>query len=73
MIQQRPKLHNYNEMFTPPEALDYITPFLNCNLVYWEACYGQGHIANELRKKGFSVVGNKNLDIFNTLLKESCF
>ncbi len=57
-----PKLHNFNEMFTPPEAMDYITPFLNKELVYWECCYGEGHMAKELKKRGFNVVGNKNID-----------
>jgi len=51
-------------MFTPPEALDYITPFLRKNLVYWEACYGEGHLARELRSRGFYVIGDKAWDIF---------
>ena len=57
-----PKLHNFNEMYTPPEALDYIMPFLNKNLVYWEACYGEGHLAKVLRKNQFNVIGNKSID-----------
>lgn len=51
-------------MYTPPEAIDYIEPFLDKNLIYWEACYGEGHMADELKKRGFSVIGNKNWDIF---------
>ena len=59
-----PKLHNFNEMFTPPEAVDYIEPFLDKRLVYWEACYGEGHLAEELKRRGFNVIGNKYWDIF---------
>ena len=57
-----PELHNFNEMFTPPEAIDYIIPFLDKKLIYWEACYGQGHMADALTSNGFNVVGNKDLD-----------
>jgi len=42
-----PKLHNFNEMFTPPEAMDYIMPFLDKSKTYWEACYGEGHMDNK--------------------------
>lgn len=61
-----PKLHNFNEMFTPSVALDYIIPFLNKDLIYWEACYGQGHLAKELESKGFNVVGNIGIDCLTT-------
>lgn len=61
-----PKLHNYNEMFTPPEALDYIIPFLDKKLIYWEACYGQGHLAKELARNNFIVIGNKGIDCLLT-------
>jgi len=57
-----PELHNFNEMFTPPEAIDYIEPFLNKNLIYWEACYGQGHLADELIDRGFDVVGRREIN-----------
>ena len=57
-----PKLHNFNEMFTPPEAMDYIVPFLDKKLIYWEACYGEGHMAEELEERGFNVVGVKEMD-----------
>jgi len=61
-MKKYPELHNFNEMFTPPEAMNYITPFLSKEIVYWEACYGVGHMAKELEKRGFEVVGNKNID-----------
>ena len=48
-----PKLHNFNDMYTPTKAMDYITPFLDKNLIYWECCYGLGHMAKELDKRGF--------------------
>jgi len=57
-----PKLHNFNEMFTPPEALDYIVPFLNKELVYWECCCGEGHMVKELLNRGFDVIWDKEID-----------
>jgi len=57
-----PKLHNFNDMYTPPEALDYILPFLDKKLIYWEACYGKGHLAKELIKQGYKVIGNEKID-----------
>lgn len=57
-----PTLHNFNEMFTPPEAVDYIEPYLDKSKEYWEACYGQGHMADELRRRGFKVAGHPEMD-----------
>jgi len=57
-----PKLHNFNDMYTPPVAMEYIIPFLDKSKIYWEACYGMGHMANELIKNNFKVVGNKEID-----------
>lgn len=66
-----PKLHNFNDMYTPPEAMSYITPFLNKNLTYWEACYGMGHMADELTRQGFKVVGNNTIDCLDSEPEES--
>ncbi len=52
-----PTLHKFNDMYTPPEALDYIAPYLDMSLTYWEACYGRGHMAIELTRRGFKVKG----------------
>lgn len=57
-----PVLHNFNDMYTPPEAMDYIIPYLDKSLLYWEACYGKGHMADELYFRGFDVVGNEYID-----------
>lgn len=57
-----PTLHNFNDMFTPPEAVDYIEPYLDRSKVYWECCYGQGHMAKELERRGFKVVGHPEMD-----------
>ena len=57
-----PKLHKFDKINTPPEALDYIEKYLNKNLIYWEFCYGDGFLAKELEKRGFKVVGNKDID-----------
>ena len=61
-MSKYPKLHNFNDVYTPPEAMDYICPYLDKSKIYWEACYGLGHMANELIKRGFKVVGNSNID-----------
>ena len=63
-MNKYPKLHNFNDMYTPPEALDYIVPYLDRDLIYWEACYGKGHMAKELIKRGFDVIGHCSWDIF---------
>lgn len=57
-----PKLHNFNDIYTPPEAMDYIIEFLPKDKVYWEACYGEGHMANELKQRGFNVIGERSID-----------
>ncbi len=50
-----PELHNFNDMYTPPEAMDYICPFLDKSLQYWEACPGKRHMVNALIDRGFNV------------------
>lgn len=57
-----PKLHNFNDMYTPSIAMKYIMPYLDKSLVYWEACYGEGHMADELKNNGFKVIGHKSID-----------
>lgn len=59
---QYPKLNNFNDMYTPPEAMQYIMLYLPKNKIYWEACFGLGHMANELIENGYNVVGNKDMD-----------
>ena len=59
-----PKLHNFNEMFTPPIAMQYIMPYLDKSLLYRECCYGMWHMADELRKNWFDVVWNRDWDCF---------
>lgn len=57
-----PNLHNFNDMYTPEIAMQYIIPFLDHKLIYWESCYGKGHMADILKRNGFKVVGNCNID-----------
>ena len=59
-----PELHNFNEMYTPKEAMQYIIPFLNKDLVYYEMCYWKWHMANWLKEEWFSVVWEEWLDCF---------
>jgi len=61
-MKEYPKLHNFNDMYTPPEAILSIIEFLPKDKIYWEACYGLGHLAKELQSYGLNVVGNKKID-----------
>ena len=60
-----PKLHNFNEMYTPPEAMQYIIPYLSKDMVWWEMCYGQWHMANVLRENWYSIVWEPWRDCFD--------
>lgn len=61
-----PKLHNFNDMYTPPEAMDYICPFLDKSLWYWECCPGQFHMVDELEHRGFNVCSYSDMDCLTT-------
>lgn len=65
-----PKLHNFNDMYTPPEAVDIISKYLPKNKIYWEACYWMWHFANRLTENWFAVVGNSEIDCLNQQPKE---
>jgi len=65
-----PKLANFNELYTPDIALDYIQDFLPRNQTYWEACYWQWHLARALEKRGFKVVWNNKIDCLLSEPKE---
>lgn len=60
----RPQLANFNDLYTPPEWFAYILPYLPKDGVYWEMCYGQGHLATEMRKRWFKVIGDAEWDCF---------
>jgi hypothetical protein len=48
----------YNDDFyTPPSAVECLTPYLPKSKVYWEVAWGRGHLAAELKKIG-KVVGS---------------
>jgi hypothetical protein len=57
-----PLLHNFNDIYTPPEALKSIIDFLPKDKIYWEACYGEGFLSRELEKHNLKVIGNKDID-----------
>ena len=62
MASTFPKLANFNEMYTPDIALDYINQFLPKDKTYWEACYWQGHLARALEVRWHKVVWNNTID-----------
>ena len=57
-----PKLNNFNEMYSPDISVEYIINYLPKELIYWESCYGEGHLARALEKREFKIVGNKEID-----------
>ena len=59
-------------MYTPPEAMKYIMPFLPKKRTYREMCYWEWHMADELRKNWFTVVWNKDRDCFDCLPDCDC-
>lgn len=56
------ELANFNEMYTPDIALEYIKEFLPKDKIYWEACYWLWHLAKALEIRWFKVVWNKDID-----------
>ena len=65
-----PKLHNFNEMYTPPNALDCILHYLPKDKIYWESCYWEWHLASILESKWYKVVWYKELDCLINQPKE---
>jgi hypothetical protein len=59
-----PKLNNFNEMYTPREAMQYIIPFLDKTKIYYEMCYWQWHMAKWLEEEWYKVVWDPLLDCF---------
>jgi len=48
-----PKLHKFDKMETPREAIEYILPYLDKEKIYWECCYGRGKMSKiEVLDKG---------------------
>jgi len=58
-------------MYTPPEAVQYILPYLPKDKVYREACYGEWHFAGELRRHWHNVVWHKDIDCLISEPKEN--
>jgi hypothetical protein len=62
MPSKFPTLSKYDEIYTPAIALDYVISDLDNKLIYWEACYGEGHLAKTLESRGFNVLGEPGRD-----------
>lgn len=46
-----------NDFQTPPEAIEYLVPYLRKEWVIWECAMGKGNLVRALREKGFKVIG----------------
>jgi hypothetical protein len=46
---------NYDNCSTPGYAIDPIEAFIPLTDVIWEPAYGEGYLANELKKRGYNV------------------
>ena len=58
----------YSDDFqTPPEALDYLVPFLKKDWLIWECAMGKGNLVKALREKGFNVIGTDILHGYDFL------
>jgi hypothetical protein len=64
MTNTYPKLAVFNNMYTPKIWMDYIIPFLDPKLVYYEMCYWEWHMAWRLEDAWYLVVWEKWLDCF---------
>ena len=64
------ELANFNDMYTPDVALEYIKEFLSKDKTYWESCYWLWHLARALEKRWFKVVWNKDINCLNEEPKE---
>jgi len=50
------KKHNQNDFQTPPEALDWLVPYLKRDWIIWECAAGDGYLVKGLLERGFTVV-----------------
>jgi Zn finger protein HypA/HybF involved in hydrogenase expression len=49
------KVKSADDFQTPPEALDYLLPYLKKDWIIWECASGKGYLAQYLKQKGFKV------------------
>jgi hypothetical protein len=42
---------------TPPEALEFLVPYLKNDWIIWECAMGKGNLVKALKEKGFQVIG----------------
>lgn len=59
-VTKKPKLmmHGHtDEIYTPDYALEPLLPFIQKEWVIWECAYGNGALANHLKRRGFNVIG----------------
>ena len=64
------KLANFNDMYTPDYAIDYIIEYLPKDKVYWECCYWLWHLAKSMEKRWYSVVWSSDIDCLVSEPKE---
>ena len=60
---------------TPPEALIPLFPYLKKKWKIWECAWGEGNLFNELKRKGFEVIGtdiNSGKDFLNSNCRCDC-
>lgn len=51
-----------DEFGTPEEAINPLLPYLKKDWTIWECAWGKGSLAKHLEKKGFKIIGNKEID-----------
>ena len=55
-----------DEIYSPPEALNTLLPFIKTEWIILEAAYGEGHLANNLFDCGYNVIGYKSFDFLKS-------
>ena len=51
-----------DEVYTPNYAINPLLPYIKKEWVVFECAYGAGHLAESMRSRGLTVVGNANVD-----------
>jgi hypothetical protein len=54
----------FDDLWTPRPALEPLLPYLDRELVVWEAAPGKGHLVRSLREEGYEVI-SKNRDFLS--------
>ena len=55
-----------DEIYTPDYAINPLLPYLGIHTIIWDCAYGTGKLAEHLRNKEFTVIGESSADFLDT-------